>query len=470
MRPLKHVPIRLRLTLIYGVWMAVLLPCVGLGLFSLVERNLLQSVDAALSASAQSMQDKRSTIGGAASVIDDLLNGFFGERQISASAQIIDLSGRVYSRSVRTDVSLPFTRLAMARAERGDATFESFARASKAPFRLLTVPIMFQGHFTGDIVQVGAPLDSTYQALREISTVLWIGFPVMLAMTLGFGFLLTRGSFRPVVDIQKAAATMGAKDLSKRLPLPDADDELKLLTITFNEMLDRLEDAFERLRRFSADVSHELRTPLAAIRAEAELALRRERSSTDYQSALGVVAKESIHMSSIVEDLLLLAKAESRSVILSPAEISSDGFLDEVKLGLKSYFQEKNVDLIISNAAPKMVTFSVGYVSLALRNLLTNAAKHARPGTSVELSLEADKDFLIWHVRDHGDGISEDDLKKIFDPFYRVDSVRNREVGGAGIGLSLAQALARLHGGDITATSVIGEGSEFVLRIQTPPS
>ena len=463
MRLLDSVPLRSRLTLVYGVWMAVLLPAAGWGLYALVERNLMQSVDAALTASAQAMLDTKIKTNDP--LMAQLLADVLGERHVNATARIVDLSGKVRMRVPRGDISLPMTHLATERAEHGLTTFETFERRDKPPFRLLTVPLIYDSRFAGDVVQVGASLETTQTALREIGTVLWISFPVALALSLGFGFYLAGKSLGPVNALQEAAASLGARDLATRLPLPVADDELRRLTKTFNSMIDRLEDAFGRLRRFSSDVSHELRTPLAAIRGEADFALRRERTTEDYQHSLKSIQQESLHMTKIVEDLLLLARAESRSVAFNPEEVEPSSVLEDAAAGVKAFFVDHNVPLEVENLITGPIRCVPGYLNLAIGNLLNNAAKHSPIGTPVKLIAEKRSGWNCFDVIDGGEGIPEEEAKRIFDPFYRIDSARNRRVGGAGIGLSLAMALTRMHGGDIVVKSQPGSGSIFTLRI-----
>ncbi|MCX6116753.1 MAG: ATP-binding protein [Proteobacteria bacterium] len=468
MRILDSFPLRVRLTLIYGVWMALLLPALGWGLFTLVKRNLMQSVDAALSASAQAMIDSRASMND--SVMDELLSRLLGERHINTMARVVDLSGKVRTHGQHGNISLPMTSFASQRAEQGFSTFETFERKGKSPFRLLTVPLVFDGRFSGDVIQVGASLETTESALSEIGAVLWFAFPVGLIFSLGVSYYLTGGSLSPVVAIQTAASNLSATDLSTRLPLPKADDELRGLTRTFNGMLDRLQDTFGRLRRFSSDVSHELRTPLAAIRGEAELALRRTRSQEEYQETLKTIQRESVHMTRIVEDLLLLARAESQSVAYSPEFIESQDFFEKVSLAAKSFFQERNILLVVDNQIATQLYCAPGYLTQALLNILTNAAKHSSSNQSVTLKAISSKSWHHISITDTGEGIPADQVDKIFDPFYRVDSARNRKVGGAGIGLSLAMALVRLHQGDIKVTSEPTKGSTFTISIPANPA
>jgi heavy metal sensor kinase len=463
MRLLDTIPLRRRLTIVYAFWMAIVLPILGWGVYQLVERNLLQSVDAALSASAQAMIDSRSRVD--VSVVDQLLSSFLGERQINASARIVDLSGKVRIHGSRGEISLPMTNYAMRRAERGLSSFETFERKAKSNFRMLTVPVIQDGLFSSDVVQVGASLETTENALRGIGAVLWLAFPISMLVILAMGYYLTAGSLAPVEAIQKAASNLRGSDLSTRLPLPKANDELRRLTSTFNGMLDRLEDTFGRLRRFSSDVSHELRTPLAAIRGEAELALRRERTGDQYKETIATIQRESMHMTKIVEDLLLLARAESRSVAYNPSPVSASAFIEACVDASKAFFLERKVSLSVDCRIPGEISCASGYLTQALLNILLNAAKHSQPGQTVSLIAETRGSEHWFMVSDQGEGISEEQVSRIFDPFYRIDSARNRLEGGAGIGLSLALALVKLHDGTIDVSSIVGKGSTFTIKI-----
>jgi heavy metal sensor kinase len=281
---------------------------------------------------------------------------------------------------------------------------------------------------------------------------------------------LTKRSLKPVIDMSLAASGLGSDDLSVRLPLPAAHDELRSLAKTFNEMLDRLEDAFLRLRRFTGDVSHELRTPLAVLRGEAEFALRRERPAADYRASLQTIVAEANNMTGIIEDLLLLARAESKAVAMSWLELSTVDFVAEVAGVVQPVFETRKVDLRVVNRARGRFSANPGYLTLALKNILLNAAKHSAATSTVELLVEDDGRDTLFTITDSGEGIPSEALPYIFDPFYRADTARNRAAGGTGIGLSLALALVKLHGGTITVRSAAGEGASFTVRIPAPPT
>lgn len=474
---LGRVPIRARLTLGHAIWMAIIFVAIGIGVYRVVDDNITQSIDVTLMTSAKNIRDskvlaKRHLPHGLRhwdSLFEDIFDREQGEdfltrgRNIARSyAQLIDTSGVIQAKTRNIRVRLPVSGIALSRAEAGKETFEEFRLPSGVILRQLSLPIMNHGIFTGELIQVGTPMTSTIQTLKSLKRMLWMTSGIGLAMSVIFGYLLTSWSLKPVSRVTTAVAALGVNnDFDKRLKLTGANDELYQLMTTFNKMIDRIEDAFYRLRRFSGDVSHELRTPLAVLRGEAELALRRERTKEEYQEALRNIVKESGQMSHIVEDLLLLARAHGKAIDLQLITIGSDVFLKSLEESVAKNFEQRNVRLLIKNEGNKEITLSTNYFSVALKNLLLNACKHSAPGGLVELKVSASYNESWFDVTDHGEGIPEDALPYIFDTFFRADTARNRGSGGVGIGLSLAKAMVSLHHGTLTVTSQVGQGSTF---------
>lgn len=466
---LDRIPVRLRLSLGHAVWMALLFLGVGFGLYRVVEHNLYRSVDASLVVSAKAIRDARFIRGFNPPLMEQFLDQFFREKFIRAYAQLVDLSGKI---SAKTDmqVSLPVTPRALAQAERGLETFETFPPRNRdsSPLRQVTLPVVRFGRFTGELIQVAAPLDSAFMTMREIAWVLWITLPLGVVLSVVFGYLLTKRSLKPVTVISAAATKLSGEDLSVRLPLTQANDELRTLTVSFNEMLDRLDDAFMRLRRFTGDVSHELRTPLAVLRGEAELALRKERSAEDYRASLRTIVTEAYNMTGIIEDLLLLARAESKAVAMTWMELGTVDFLTDVVNVVQPVYESRKVNLRLVNRAGSRFEANPGYLTLALKNILINASKHSVAGSTVEFDVGQERGDTVFTITDSGEGIATEAIPYIFDPFYRVDTARNRAAGGTGIGLSLALALVKLHNGTITVRSKPGEGASFCVRVPSP--
>lgn len=479
---LDKIPVRIRLSLGHAIWMGVLFVAVGLGLYKTVENQLLEAIDssilttarfdaAVLSTSANSRfkQNPRSTRNEL--FFKRLPNGeislyqMLGKSNTSPYSQIIEVSGKIQSKSGFQNIQLPVTPRAVSRAERGYITFENFPDRGRPTLRQVTIPVMRNGKFTGQLAQAGAPLDDTYGTLDQIFYIIWIALTIGLTLSIVFGYILSGSAFKPVRNISNTASKLAIDDLSIRLPLPKANDELREISITFNAMLDRLEESVKRLRRFTGDVSHELRTPLAVMRGEAELALRRFREPESYQETLRTISTEAVHMTGIIEDLLLLARAESKNVALNPEEINVADFAKELEFISQSVFTEKSVNLVCKIEDNIEFSASRKLLSLAIKNILVNAAKHSPKNSDVEFRIYKILNDIHFEVSDKGEGIPEESIPYIFESFYRADTARNRGAGGVGIGLSLALALIKLHNGDIKVQSVVGEGSKFTLHI-----
>ena len=468
---LENLPVRLRLWLGHSFVMACIYITIGLGLYKTIEHNLTQSVNMALTASAHSLRNARYSAKSKSLFKAPVLEQIFktplqiqqivGERYIRPYAQIIGVSGEIYSKSKNVETKLPMTHKSTQRAEKGLSTLETFILPDNRPMRQVTLPVMEEGKFTGDVIQVAASYRNVLDTLKSTAFILWLIIPSTLLISIILGYFLTGRALRPVRLMTHAAAKMGVDDLGVRLNKPKSKDEIRDLAETFNSLLARLEDAVKRLRRFTGDVSHELRTPLAVLRGEADLALRRERTCDEYKKSLRIISGEAKHMTVIIEDLLLLARVESKSVALNWIPMLVSDFVEELKNRVQSIYQAKQVSLVTNIAGVSNFYCSQTYLCLALCNILLNAAKHSKPGSQVKLTVKKEDSFLLFQISDEGEGISKEALPNIFDPFYRVDTARNRASGGVGIGLSLALALVKLHGGKISVFSSLGSGTCF---------
>lgn len=470
---LERVPVRFRLSIIHTAWITVLYFIIGCGFFKVVEHTLLRSVDSSLLSSAHSIRES-AHFGGTVLpeiFLDGILYNksqfslFMPERLIKPYARIISLEENSISNLIRSEVKLPITPKTLDRAERGLYTLETFKFKDRPPLRQVSLPLLHKGEFTGELVQVGASLAPTQSIMKGTAVLLWLLLPLIILISIILGYILTAQALKPVRLMSKSASKLGADDLHIRLEVPTAIDELRELSLTFNKMLDRLEDAISRLRRFTADVSHELRTPLAVLRAEAELSLRKERSSEDYKTALTTIQQESKHMTVIVEDLLLLARVESSNLVCSWEATSTHQFIEDLLASVQSIFKNREINIDLQVDAPDTFTCSKTYLSLALKNILLNACKHSIPKSTVHFHIHSEKKKILFTIRDEGEGISETDLPYIFDPFYRSDTARNRAMGGVGIGLSLTQAMIKLHKGEIEVQSKLGAGTSFTAKI-----
>lgn len=339
----------------------------------------------------------------------------------------------------------------------------SGAGASKVRYRTLGRTVTMDGR-TYHIV-VAAPLDETVTTLRYVrELLLWTTPGVLLMASLG-GYWISRRALKPVDAITRAAQSIGIENLSERLQVPASGDELTRLAKTWNGMLERLEGAVKRLSQFTADASHELRTPVALIRATAELTLRRERSADTYRQALRHIIDESDRTAKLIEDLLLLARADAGLPPLRLDRMELTPLVRDVCEQGQILAQERQLE--ISAEIPDQPVY-VDANDPELRRLLLvlvdNAVKFTPAGGRITVSLALDTSGPTVTVRDTGIGIPDAALPHVFERFYRVDASRNREAGGAGLGLAIAQWIAERHHARLEAESVEGSGSSFRVR------
>lgn len=303
--------------------------------------------------------------------------------------------------------------------------------------------------------------------------------PLALALAGTGGWLLARRALRPVDQMTTTARRIEAEHLGKRLDGAEVDDELGRLARTLNEMLARLEAAFAQVRRFSADASHELRTPLTVIKGEIEVALRSPRDSAEYQRVLASALEVVESMTRLVDDLLLLSRVDAGALRWEAEPVELDRLVEEAAKEGEILGRGKQVQMKILGLEPLIVRGDGQRLKQLLRNLVDNGVKYTPPGGQVTLALRqgpavspplADRSPTphegAWAeiiVRDTGIGIPPEALPRIFDRFYRVDPARSREIGGAGLGLCIAQTIAEAHGGRIDVESTPGAGSTFTI-------
>jgi heavy metal sensor kinase len=331
------------------------------------------------------------------------------------------------------------------------------------PYRFITQRIDVNGR--SYTVQTGIPIDQAVATLSMFRRYLLMLAPLLLLTASAGGYWLSRRALLPVDAISNSARSIGAGNLNDRLEKLTTGDELQRLSDTLNEMLDRIENAFLRVTQFTADASHELRTPMSLIRTEAEIALRKPRSTQEYREALRHVLLDAERTSSLVEELLALARADSGRENLHLERLDLHSAIAETANEWQQLVNSRTLQFrqIIAD-----VELPVWADRAALRRLLSilldNAVKYTPAPGIVELLLEARDEMAVITVRDSGIGIPEQDHSKIFERFYRVDKARSRELGGAGIGLAIADWV-RQHRGSIAVESTLGNGSSFIISL-----
>lgn len=302
-------------------------------------------------------------------------------------------------------------------------------------------------------------IDSKYQFVKYIS---YASIPVFLLLVLAAGLVMSRKIAEPLKQMSKTAESIGKEgELSRRMEYGGRITELGILAATNNRMLERVEDMFENQKRFSSDVAHELRTPIAVLLAQCEYAKEYANTKEEFDEAINVLYRQTQKANLVISQLLNLNRLGNGRITLDIEEADLDEMIcsicDEIEFKEKGSVQ---FELELSGAKAEL---DIGLMYILLQNIIQNAVKYSAVPTKVRIETKCGEKETVVKVTDYGCGIKEEDLPHIFDPFYRVEKSRNSE--GFGLGLSLADRIAKIHGGKITVESVWGEGSTFTLTL-----
>jgi two-component system OmpR family sensor kinase len=472
------VSLRTRLTLSYISFFAVALILLDVGLYVIVRQALIGSIDSELRLGAQLLQqDFRDSKGWLNAYLD-------GERVVfvlnkepprvsdfettNLYVQVYDQNGELVATSPNLPEPLDLDSAPLQSALAGEWNVRQVT-TSRMHLRELVAPLIFHDPVKNRDVVIGALqvarlMKETDLALRLMFYVLLGGGIVVLLTAARGGAWLTRAAFKPIDEVTRTAQSIvRAEDLSRRVPVPEAQDELQRLTVTMNDLLARLEALFSAQRRFVADVSHELRTPLAAMQGNLEVLNRgAARDPEMLAESLADMRREVARLIRMANDLLLLAQSDAGAQLRhEPVEL--DTLLLEVHRELRSL--ANGVQLRIGEIDQIIVCGDRDRIKQALLNLGVNALQHTPAVGTVTLGLERRDDRAALTVADSGAGIAAEDLPHIFERFYRADRARARNRGGAGLGLAIVQWIAEAHGGRVTAESTSGAGSRFTLLL-----
>ncbi len=311
------------------------------------------------------------------------------------------------------------------------------------------------------------PLTPLHALLRNLAVALvGLSLAVWVPAALG-GRLLCRRALLPVTRMAAAARGINAAALEQRLPAAATGDELADLSRAFNDLLGRLQESFERQRRFTGDASHQLRTPLTAMLGQVEVALRRPRSLQEYERVLGLVRDQSVHLKQIVEVLLFLARADAEGKQPQLDRLDLAAWLREHARSWSEQPRAADLRVECPLDAPLWVHAQAPLLGQLLDNIWDNACKYSDPATPIVVRAGSGADGVWLSVEDQGCGVADDEQGLVFEPFYRSPRSRQAGLAGVGLGLAVAQRIARVLGGAITVQSAAGRGSTFRLRLPT---
>ncbi len=450
--------LRFRITAWYFFTAAFLLAIFGLGAWFAMRASILRAVDHNLE---NRIGDVRSFLDEQTSAGRDAVQEELGEQSLlglgGPMLEVRDQTGALVYRS---------SRLSGKSIQVGDSEILRFGtlRAGVLFLRAASQRLAVNGHIY--MVSVAEPMRQFHQSMEQFETALLISAPLALILASLAGFWMSNRALSPVDRIAREARLISIGNVARRLPVPPARDEIQILAVTLNEMLDRLDAAVKRIVQFTADASHELRAPLALIHAAAEYSVRRERTPAELMTAMQKILRESARMACLVDDLLLLARADSGTdqIHLKPADLAE--LASHAAGQVEILAERKNIEVCSEiPAAGMVVNGDEQALSRLLLILLDNAVKYTNAGGRITFQLRAADTHVEILVSDTGVGIAAVDLSHIYDRFWRADAVRTRDASGSGLGLSIARWIVERHGGDIMVTSKIGKGSRVCVRL-----
>jgi heavy metal sensor kinase len=480
--------LRFKLTLWYVLILGILLISFSTFLYFTLSKSLHRDVDNKLRSLAELIASESSSplskfgFGN----IDQALETSMNLKPIGKFIQVLDQSGKIGQKSDNLkNVQLPISLNALKNASKGLITYETNRSIGDTPLRIITFPVVDNNHVS-KIVQIASSLEEVEDALNTLLIILIITVPLALMVAILGGQFLAHKALKPVDNITQTARMITSQNLNERIDPPKVKDEISRLIETFNEMISRLDQSFRQIKQFSSDASHELKTPLTILKGEVEVMLRKERTPQEYQQTLKSNLEEVNRMSQIVEDLLLLSKADIGEIRLNKEDINLTEILTEVVAQMDMLARSRRLHLFTSNHHQEIHIFGD---ALRMRelfiNLIENGIKYTEEGGSIHITLQKEYPpsvrnpsdwgegergkFVKIIVSDTGIGIAKEDQERIFNRFFRVDKARSREQGGSGLGLSICKWIVEAHQGEIKVESELGKGSSFIVNLPLSP-
>jgi heavy metal sensor kinase len=355
----------------------------------------------------------------------------------------------------------------------GGAVFESEGRGgySERADRLADgtrVILVSRRHSTEGraiLIRNAYSVEPIWRQLEQLLVAFLAALPIALACAGLAGIRLARRVLEPLATMARRAEEITPDRLDERLPVENPEDELGQLGRVFNNTLDRLEDAFQQMRRFTADASHELRTPLTAIRSVGEVRLQQNASREEYRETIGSMLEEVNRLTRLVEHLLSISRADAGQIQLQRQPVAIMALARESAAMLEVLVEEKSQRLVVDGDEQAAVMGDPLILRQAIVNILHNAIKFSPVHGDISVSAKMNGDGVCIRIADSGPGISEEHRGKVFERFYRVDKARSSENGSAGLGLSIAQWAVQAHGGKITLETQEGCGSVFQIYL-----
>ncbi len=356
--------------------------------------------------------------------------------------QLVTPNGKVMGKSINLKEQSLIFRKDKVDWERFNSTLSDKA------IRQIQIPIIQNGQKKGYLL-TAVSLEGTILVVKNLRTVLFVLFPIVLVLLFFVTRYLAGKSIKPIMGITETTNRISQNNLNERIELPEIKDELYTLTKSINELLDRMQKAFEREKQFTNDASHELRTPLSVIKGTLEVLVRKPRKEEEYKEKIKYCISEIDNMSIRVDQLLLLARFDKNNIQLRKQNLPAISLIDNAVTRHRKIIEEKNIKITIEDNNKAEVYTDPYYAEMILENIVSNALKYSYENSKVEIRAVKKNDNVIIEVIDYGRGIAESDIDNVFNPFYRSNAMENKNITGSGLGLSIVKKAAEVLGIEI---------------------
>ncbi|WP_434639662.1 HAMP domain-containing sensor histidine kinase [Thermoanaerobacterium thermosaccharolyticum] len=452
---MRHIffPIKLKLTLWYTLFLIIIIATFGITIYFSVQKMTLVNEDAFLKSQTAQITSSIDVENGKLTTDSEPFytnTNFYGALYSYPDMKLLEsnLSKDVLNRYIdlKNDFLGKFKTIQI-----GDDTWRIYSEPVYADQKIIGIIVLAQ------------PLNLAEIAMNNLFQLFIILIPFLIVISILGGFLLANRALRPISYMTKIAREISMGDLSKRLNLPYTNDEVGHLAQTFDMMIDKIDESIKKQKQFTNDASHELRTPIAVIQGQAESMLENNHDIEEYKRTLSIIFDEARHMGKLVSNLLLLARSDSNTDKLNMESLNFSELLEGIVEELKPVAKSNNVDLCLTKNELSYIYGDQTRLTQLFYNIIDNAIIYNLPGGHIIVVVENNGYYIKTSIQDTGIGIPEEHINHIFERFYRVDKARSRQSGGNGLGLSICQWIATVHGGKIDVISKEGHGSTFIV-------
>lgn len=463
----RKINVSIRLTLWYSLILLIALGAFGVLAYLFIARQQFDEQSHLLSETAENISEFLETKNGKLGHVDVReINEELNLDEFGIFFEIYDETGKSFYRSL----NMPQFSDQSAHLFKREGAYK-IKDVFGFTFQVQTSPVRVMGsekeNFTQYYILVGQSVLYVTRILHRIRNLLLVLTPLLLFFAGFGGWYLARRALKPVSDITNAAREISMYHLNMRLPVSRQNDELGLLSKTFNEMIGRIQTGVMKLQQFTADASHELRTPLTVMRGEIEVALRKPRENKEYRKVLRSSLQEINRMEKIVNDLLFLFRADAGKIQFQNENVDLNPLIQNTLPGIRKLAAAKRISLNFDTGdSPLIYRIDPDKFRQVVTNVLDNAIKYTPENGRVDIRLLREQDGFVLIVSDNGIGIPEEEIPFVFDRFYRVDKARSHEQNSSGLGLSICKWIVEAYGGRIEISSALNRGTS--VRIILP--